>query len=139
MAQKVPSDHFWRKGLPIQGSSIWPGFGTKDVHKVHRYCSSLFEVPGHSCTQLLGQLSHSGPFQGVNEPSQICRPLPHLCSGPQNEHQEECSLPFSTNCVFGSSLGFRSNTGPSGSCLDLQPQHMFGPLQARPSCLCEHI
>ncbi len=38
---------------------------------------------------------------------------------------------------FGSLFGFRSNAGPSGSCLDFQFQHMFGPLQARPSCLCE--
>ncbi len=68
-----------------------------------------------------------------------CPSLPHSCSWPQNEHQEECSLPFSMNCVFGSSLGFHSNAGLSGSCLDFQPQYMFGPLQARPSCLREHL
>ncbi len=28
---------------------------------------------------------------------------------------------------------------PSGSCPHLQFQRMFGPLQARPSCLCEHL
>ncbi len=37
------------------------------------------------------------------------------------------------------SLGFRSDAGPSGSCPDFQPQRMLGPLQARPSCLCEHL
>ncbi len=79
---------------------------------------------------LLGRLAHSGPLQGVSDLSQGCRPMPHSCSGPQNEYQEECSLPFSTKCVFGSSLGFRSNAGPSGSCPDFQPQYMFGPLQA---------
>ncbi len=40
---------------------------------------------------------------------------------------------------YRSSLGFRSNAGPSGSCPDFQPQYMFGPLQARPSCLREHL
>ncbi len=54
-------------------------------------------------------------------------------------HQEECSLPFPTNFVFGSSLGFRSDAGPSGSCPDFQPQYMFGPLQARPSFFREHL
>ncbi len=106
---------------------------------LHGCCSGSFEAPGHSCTQLPGRLAHPGPLQGVSEPSQGCRPPSHSCSWPQNEHQEECSLPFSTNCVFGSSLGFRSNAGPSGSCPDFQPQHMFGPLQARPSCLRKHL
>ncbi len=123
----------------MQDSSFWPGFDTKDVHKVHGCCSGPFEVPGQSCTQLPGRLAHSGPLQGVSEPSQGCPSLPHSCSWPQNEHQEECSLPFSTNCVFGSSLVFHSNAGLSGSCLDFQPQYMFGPLQARPSCLREHL
>ncbi len=93
-------------------------------------------VPYHSVEKR--QLTHSGP-QGVSEPSQGCRPLPHSCSWPQNEHQEKCSLPFSTNCVLGRSLGFHSNADPSGSCPDFQPQYMFGPLQARPSCLREHL
>ncbi len=106
---------------------------------MHGCCSGPVETPGHSCTQLPGRLAHSGPLQGVSEPSQGCRPSPHSCSWPQNERQEECSLPFSTNGVFGSSLGFRSNAGPSGSCPDFQPQYMFGPLQARPSCLREHL
>ncbi len=105
-AQEVPSVHFWREGLPIKGSSFWPGFGTEDIHKVHGCCSGPFEVPGHSCTQLPGWLVYSGPLQGVSEPLQGCHPPPHSCSGPQNEDQEECSLPFSTNSVFGSSLGF---------------------------------
>ncbi len=82
---------------------------------------------------------HSGPFQGVSEPSQGCCTPPHSWSWPLNEHQEECSLPFSTNCVFGSSLGFRSNAGLSGSCLDFQTQYTFSPLQARPSCLRKHL
>ncbi len=64
---------------------------------------------------------------------------PLQCSWPQNKHQEESSLPLSTNCVLGSSLGFRSNAGLSGSFPDFQPQCMFDPLQARPSSLCEHL
>ncbi len=108
-------------------------------HKVHGCCSGPVEAPGHSCTQLPGRLAHSGPLKGVSELSQGCRPSPHSCSWPQNEHQEDCSLPFSTNFVFGSSLGFRSNAGQSGSCPDFQPQYMFGPLQARPTCLREHL
>ncbi len=98
-----------------------------------------FEAPGHSCTQLPGRLTHSGPLQGVSELSQAYRPPPRSCSWPQNIHKEECFLPYSTNCVFGSSRGFSSNAGPSGSCPDFQPQYMFGPLQARPSCLREHL
>ncbi len=97
------------------------------------------EAPGHSCTQLPGWLAHSGPLQEITELSQGCCPPPRSCSWSQNEHQEECFLPLSTNCVFGSSLGFRSNTGQSGSCPDFQPQCMFGPLHARTSCLCEHL
>ncbi len=95
-------------------------------------CADCIESFEYSIT---GRLAHSGPLQGVGELSQGCC----SCSWPQNKHQEECSLPFSTNCVFESSLGFRSNAGPSGSCLDFQPQYMFGPLQARPSCLHEHL
>ncbi len=59
--------------------------------------------------------------------------------GLRTNTKKECSHPFSKNCVFGGLLGFRSNSGPSGSCPDLQFQRMFGPLQARPSCLCEHL
>ncbi len=59
--------------------------------------------------------------------------------GLRTNTKKECSHPFSKNCVFGGLLGFRSNAGPSGSCPDLQFQRMFGPLQARPSCLCEHL
>ncbi len=51
-----------------------------------------------------------------------------------NTKKSVLSWSFSTNCVFRSSLGFRSNAGPSGSCPYFQPQYMFGPLQARPSC-----
>ncbi len=50
VAQEVPSVRFWREGLPIQGSSLWPGFGSEDVHKVHGCCSGPVEAPGHSCT-----------------------------------------------------------------------------------------
>ncbi len=102
-------------------------------------CPGPLEDTGHSCTQLPGRLAQFGPLQGVSELSQRCRPPPCSCYWPQNEHQEEGSLPLSTNCVFGSSLGFRSNAGPSGSCPVLQPQCLFGPLQARSSCLHEHL
>ncbi len=106
---------------------------------MHGCWHGSLEAPGHSCTQLPGRLAHFGPLQGVSELSQGCCPPPRSWSWPQVEHQEECSLPLSTNRVFGSSLGFRSNAGPSGSCPDFQPQWMFGPLQARPPCLCEHL
>ncbi len=91
------------------------GLGTENIHEVHGCCAGPFEVPGHSCAELLG-LAHSGPLQGVSESSQRYRPPSHSFSWPQNERQEECSLPLSANCVFGGSLGFRSNAGPSGSC-----------------------
>ncbi len=100
---------------------------------------SPVEAPGHLCIQLPGRLAHSVPLQGVSQLLQGCRSPPRLCSWPQKKQQEECSLPFSTNCVFGSSLGFRSDAGPSGSCPDFQPQYMFGPLQARPLCFRENI
>ncbi len=87
----------------------------------------------------LDDWAHTGPLQGVSALSQRYHPPPHSCSWPQNEHQKECSHPFSTNCVFGGSFGFRSNAGPSDSCPDLQFKRMFGPLQARTSCLCEHL
>ncbi len=67
MAQEVPSVCFWRESLPVQGSSIWPGLGAEDVHKMHGCCSGPFEAPGHLCAQLPGRLAHSGPFQGVSE------------------------------------------------------------------------
>ncbi len=121
-AQEVPLFRFWREGLSIQISSLWPGFGAKDIHKMHGCCPGPLEALGHSCTQLPGWLAHSGPLQGISELSQGCCPPPRSCSWSQNKHQEECSLPLSTNCVFVSSLGFLSNTGPSGSCPDFQPQ-----------------
>ncbi len=138
-AQEVPFVCFWKKGLPAHSYSLWPGLGPEAIQKVHRCCSSPFEAPGNLCTQLPGRLAHTGPLQRVSELSQRYRPPPHSCSWPQNEHQKECSHPFSTNCVFGGSFGLRSNAGPSGSCPDLQFQCMFGLLQARPSCLCEHF
>ncbi len=33
VAQEVPSVCFWRKGLPVQGSSLWHGLGAEDFHK----------------------------------------------------------------------------------------------------------
>ncbi len=87
-AQEVPSVCFWRKCLWEQGSSLWPGLGPEDVHKVHGCCSGPFEAPGHSCTQLPERLAHTGPLQGVSELSQRYRPPPHSCSWPQNEHQK---------------------------------------------------
>ncbi len=91
----------WRKGLPVQGSSLWPRLGPEDVHKVHGCCSGPFEAPGHSCTQLPGRLAHTGPLQEVFELSQRSRPPPHSCSWPQNKQQKECFQSFSTNCVLG--------------------------------------
>ncbi len=89
--------------------------------------------------ELLRRLAHSGPLQGVNESSQRYRSLPHSFSWPQNERQEECSLPLSANRVFGGSLRFRSDAGPFGSCPDIQFYSMSGPLQARPSCLSKYL
>ncbi len=45
-AQEVPLVRFWREGLPIKGSSFWPGFGTDDVHKVHGCCSGPLRFQG---------------------------------------------------------------------------------------------
>ncbi len=96
------------EGLPVQGSSLWPGLGPEDVHKVHGCCSGPFEATEHSCTQLPGRLAHTGLLQGVSELSQRYCPPPHSCSWPQNKHQKECSHPFLTNCVFGGiDLGHR--------------------------------
>ncbi len=78
---------------------------------MHGCCSGPFKAQGHSCTQLPERLAHTGPLQGVSALSQRYHPPPHSCSWPQNEHQKECSHPFSTNCVFGGSFGFRSNAG----------------------------
>ncbi len=137
--QEVPSVCLWMEGLPIQGPSLRPGLGTENVHKVHGYCTGPLEVPGHSCSELLRQLAHSGPLQGVSESSQRYRSPPHSFSWPQNERQEECSLPLLANCIFGGSLGFHSDAGPFGSCPDIQFYSMSGPLQARPSCLSEYL
>ncbi len=116
--------HYRPKGCifshPIQGPSLRPGLGTENVHEVHGYCTGPLEVPRHSCAELLGRLAHSGPLQGVSESSQRYRSLPHSFSWPQNERQEECSLPLSANCIFGGSLGLHSDAGPFGSCPDFQ-------------------
>ncbi len=52
--RKVPSVRFWREGLSIQSSSLWPGFGAEDVHEMHGCCPGPVQAPGHSCTQLPG-------------------------------------------------------------------------------------
>ncbi len=64
---------------------------------------------------------------------------PHPFSWPQDERQEECAPPISTNCVSRSSFGFRSDAGPFGSCPDTSSYSMSGPLQARPSCFCRYL
>ncbi len=64
---------------------------------------------------------------------------PHPFSWPQDERQEECAPPISTNRISRSSFGFRSDAGPFGSCPDTSFYSMFGPLQARPSCLCRYL
>ncbi len=81
-------------------------------------------------------LAHS---RGASESSQGYRSRPHPFSWPQDERQEECAPPISTNCVSRSSFGFRSDAGPFGSCPDTSSYSMSGPLQARPSCLCRYL
>ncbi len=134
--QEIPSVRLWREGLPIQGSALRPGFGPEDIYQMHGCCTGPFEAPGHPCTELSGRLAHSGSLQGASESSQGYRSRPHPFSWPQNERQEECAPPISTNCISRSSFGFRSDAGPFGSCPDTSFYSMFGPLQARPSCLC---
>ncbi len=97
---------------------------------MHGCCTGPFEAPGHSCTELSGRLAHSGSLQGASESSQGYRSRPHPFSWPQDERQEECAPPISTN---------RSDAGPFGSCPDTSFYSMFGPLQARPSCLCRYL
>ncbi len=106
---------------------------------MHGCCTGPFEAPGHPCTELSGRLAHSGSLQGASESSQGYRSRPHPFSWPQGEHQEECAPPISTNCISRSSFGFRSDAGPFGSCPDTSFYSMFGPLQARPSCLCRYL
>ncbi len=137
--QEIPSVRLWREGLPIQGSALRPGFGPEDIYQMHGCCTGPFEAPGHSCTELSGRLAHSGSLQGASESSQGYRSRPHPFSWPQDERQEECAPPISTNCVSRSSFGFRSDAGPFGSCPDTSFYSMFGPLQARPSCLCRYL
>ncbi len=106
---------------------------------MHGCCTGPFEAPGHSCTELSGRLAHSGSLQGASESSQGYRSRPHPFSWPQDERQEECAPPISTNCVSRSSFGFRSDAGPFGSFPDTSCYSMSGPLQARPSCLCRYL
>ncbi len=137
--QEIPSVRLWREGLPIQGSALRPGFGPEDIYQMHGCCTGPFEAPGHPCTELSGRLAHSGSLQGASESSQGYRSWPHPFSWPQDERQEECAPPISTNCISRSSFGFRSDAGPFGSCPDTSFYSMFGPLQARPSCLCRYL
>ncbi len=137
--QEIPSVRLWREGLPIQGPALRPGFGSEDIYQMHGCCTGPFEAPGHSCTELSGRLAHSGSLQGASESSQGYRSRPHPFSWPQDERQEECAPPISTNCVSRSSFGFRSDAGPFGSCPDTSSYSMSGPLQARPSCLCRYL
>ncbi len=111
----------------------------EDIYQMHGCCTGPFEAPGHPCTELSGRLAHSGSLQGASESSQGYRSRPHPFSWPQNERQEECAPPISTNCISRSSFGFRSDAGPFGSCPDTSFYSMFGPLQARPSCLCRYL
>ncbi len=134
-AQEIPSVCFWREGLPVQGSSLWPGLGAEDVHKMHGCCSGPFEAPGHSCTQPPGWLAHSGLLQGVSELSQRYRPLPNSCSRPQTR----VFSPLLDKLCFWGFICISFKCKPSGSCPDFQFQCMLGLLQARPSCLCEHL
>ncbi len=106
---------------------------------MHGCCTGPFEAPGHPCTELSGRLAHSGSLQGASESSQGYRSQPHPFSWPQDERQEECAPPISTNLISRSSFGFRSDAGPFGSCPDTSFYSMFGPLQARPSCLCRYL
>ncbi len=137
--QEIPSVRLWREGLPIQGSALRPGFGPEDIYQMHGCCTGPFEAPGHPCTELSGRLAHSGSLQGASESSQGYRSWPHPFSWPQDERQEECAPPISTNCISRSSFGFHSDAGPFGSCPDTSFYSMFGPLQARPSCLCRYL
>ncbi len=137
--QEIPSVRLWREGLPIQGPALRPGFGSEDIYQMHGCRTGPFEAPGHSCTELSGRLAHSGSLQGASESSQGYRSWPHPFSWPQDERQEECAPPISTNCVSRSSFGFRSDAGPFGSCPDTSSYSIFGPLQARPSCLCRYL
>ncbi len=131
--QEVPSIHLRREGLPIQGPSLRPGLGAKNIHEMHGCCTGTFEAPGHSCVELPGRLAHSGSLQGASDSSQGYCSTPHQFSWPQDERQEECAPPISANPFSGGSFGFHS--GPIGSCPDIQFYSMSGPFQARPSCL----
>ncbi len=120
-------------------SSFILGFGPEDIYQNHGCCTGPFEAPGHPCTELSGRLAHSGSLQGASESSQGYRSRPHPLSWPQDERQEECAPPISTNRISRGSFGFRSDAGPFGSCPDTSFYSMFGPLQARPSCLCRYL
>ncbi len=85
---------------------------------MHGCCTGPFEAPGHSCTEISGRLAHSGSLQGASESSQGYCSQPHPFSWPQDERQEECAPPISTNRVSRGSFGFRSDAGPFGSCPD---------------------
>ncbi len=96
----------------MQGPALRPGFGPEDIYQMHGCCTGPFEAPGHPCTELSGRLAHSGSLQGASESSQGYRSRPHPFSWPQDERQEECAPPISTNRFSRSSFGFRSDAGP---------------------------
>ncbi len=128
-----------RPNKPAASANPGPGFGSEDIYQMHGCCTGPFEAPGHSCTELSGRLAHSGSLQGASESSQRYCSRPHPFSWPQDERQEECAPPISTNCVSRSSFGFRSDAGPFGSCPDTSSYSMSGPLQVRPSCFCKYL
>ncbi len=41
-------------GKAYQYKALRPGFGSEDIYKMHGCCTSPFEAPGHSCTELSG-------------------------------------------------------------------------------------
>ncbi len=120
-------------------SERWPGQYVLNCILYIASCTGPFEAPGHPCTELSGRLAHSGSLQGASESSQGYRSRPHPFSWSQDERQEECTPSISTNRISSNSFGFRSDAGPFGSCPDTSFYSMFGPLQARPSCLCRYL
>ncbi len=66
-------------GLPVQGSYLWPGLDTKDIHKVHGCCSGPIEAPGHPYTELPGRLVHFSPLQGISELPKGCFSFTTFC------------------------------------------------------------
>ncbi len=66
--------------------------------------------------------------------------LSHIHSlGLRMNAKKSVLLPSQRTLFLGVSFGFRSDAGPFGSCPDTSFYSMFGPLQARPSCLCRYL